>query len=318
MCIKYRSVADLASAIKSNLWRIPGDISFIVGIPRSGLLAASMIALFRNLPICTVQELTNGLAPQCGRTRSPKLKSDAARRILLVDDSIWTGSSMAKALAQLSKVVDVNSIVTCAIYGIHSDHAGCDLIFEVVEPPRYFEWNLFHRKATQKMGFDIDGVLCRDPSTHENDDGPEYQQFIRTSTPLITPTHPIGGVASNRLAKYETPTRQWLTECGINFSNAFFHSANNAEVRRSLGDYVSAKAEAYSSSNWILFIESDKEQAIQICRRANKPVYCYENGQIYYPDSISHRLRSAEHVLRKFILRFKKGIVARMTRLSRS
>jgi uncharacterized HAD superfamily protein len=270
------------------------------------------------LPICTVQEFAKGLAPQCGTTRNPKVKVETARRILLVDDSIWTGTSMANALAHVSAAPEVGSIMTCAVFSTCSNHSGCDLIFEVLEPPRLFEWNLFHRKATGKMGFDIDGVLCRDPNSYENDDGPRYQQFIKTSAPLITPTYPIGGVASNRLSKYEAETKQWLADCGIDCSDAFFHTASNAEARRSSGDYVSIKSAAYSSKDWILFIESDKKQAIEICNRTSKPVYCYENGIVYYPNRLLHWFMSAQQIFYNIIQRYMNMLISKIRAFSRS
>jgi uncharacterized HAD superfamily protein len=317
MSLQYRSVADLTAEIKANLWRIPCDISMVVGIPRSGLLAASLIALFHNLPICTVQEFTQGLAPQFGRTRKPRRNAEHSGRVLLVDDSIWTGASMASALAQISTVINAEAIVKCAIYGIDGAQADCDLVFEFVDPPRYFEWNLFHRKATQRMGFDIDGVLCCDPSNIENDYGPEYEEFLKAPRPLIVPSHPIGGIASNRLAKYEPLTRQWLHESGIAFTEAFFHAAATAQERRQSGDYVSAKAQAYSSSEWILFIESDRQQAEEICRLTEKPVYCYATGEVFHPRYTEHLLKIFKHHLRTFHRRFKKFIAARTTNLLR-
>jgi adenine/guanine phosphoribosyltransferase-like PRPP-binding protein len=46
--VTYR---DLNEDIIRNLHRIPNDIDVVVGVPRSGLLVASQIALYRNLPV---------------------------------------------------------------------------------------------------------------------------------------------------------------------------------------------------------------------------------------------------------------------------
>ena len=38
----------------------------------------------------------------------------------------------------------------------------------------------------------------------------------------------------------------------------------------------------YKNAEWaLLFIESDKNQAQEIAKLSNKPVWCYEDGKMY-------------------------------------
>ena len=46
--MQIRSIADLAKTIRAQAHRIPAEVDLVVGIPRSGMLAASIIALAMN------------------------------------------------------------------------------------------------------------------------------------------------------------------------------------------------------------------------------------------------------------------------------
>ncbi len=46
--MNYRTIADLSNLIRTNLYKIPHDIDVVVGVPRSGMLPATMIALYLN------------------------------------------------------------------------------------------------------------------------------------------------------------------------------------------------------------------------------------------------------------------------------
>ena len=49
--INFRSIEDMNQAIIKGLYKVPRDIDLIAGIPRSGLLAANILALHMNLPL---------------------------------------------------------------------------------------------------------------------------------------------------------------------------------------------------------------------------------------------------------------------------
>ena len=49
--MNYRSVADLNDDVIAGLPLIPADVELVVGIPRSGLLAGTLVALALNVPL---------------------------------------------------------------------------------------------------------------------------------------------------------------------------------------------------------------------------------------------------------------------------
>jgi adenine/guanine phosphoribosyltransferase-like PRPP-binding protein len=64
--MKYITIADLSETIRKNIWKIPRDIDFIIGVPRSGMIAASMIASYLNVPLIDVNSFIAGLEPYGG------------------------------------------------------------------------------------------------------------------------------------------------------------------------------------------------------------------------------------------------------------
>src|ERR1700730_14905231 len=89
--MNYRSVADLEPASRNWLGKLPSDIELIVGVPRSGMLVANLLALHLNLPMTDVEGLLQGRMIHAGArfqcNEMPALLA-TKRRILVVDDSV--------------------------------------------------------------------------------------------------------------------------------------------------------------------------------------------------------------------------------------
>lgn len=49
--MNYRSISDLNQIILKRLYIIPRDIDLVVGIPRSGMFPANLLALYLNRPV---------------------------------------------------------------------------------------------------------------------------------------------------------------------------------------------------------------------------------------------------------------------------
>jgi orotate phosphoribosyltransferase len=86
--MKPLDVAELDLAITGYLPHFPRDIDLVVGIPRRGLLAATMIALYLNLPLTDVEGLCEGRLIQSGprlATWNNRNPLEHARKVLVVD-----------------------------------------------------------------------------------------------------------------------------------------------------------------------------------------------------------------------------------------
>ena len=298
--MNFRSFADMYAAVRINIHRIPLGIDVVVGIPRSGILPAGIIALLRNVAFTDLDGLMQGRVFAAGTQRSkPDYNPDPAtwRRILLVDDSIQSGRSMETALQRVQRG-NRWEVTTCVVFGIESTLAKVDLTLELCPAPRMFEWNLMHHPWLASACVDIDGVLCIDPTAEENDDGPRYREFLSCAKPLYLPTVPVGALVSSRLEKYRTETENWLARSGIVYGALHLMDLNRAEDRRRLNTHALFKANVYSSNpDWRIFIESDPSQAETIAKLTGKAVVCVngmtataENRRISFKRRMGRRI----------------------------
>ena len=288
----FKSFSDLNADIFSNLSKIPKNIDLIVGVPRSGLLLANMIALILNKPITDVNGIGEQRIISMGRTKNVgnNLEFCNLHTILVVEDSINTGKSFSE-VRRIIQALDLDCRVIYLAAYVTKEHAkDVDIYFEVLNPPRVFEWNIFHhRMLLGKACFDMDGVLCEDPTAEQNDDGEQYRAFLQNAAPKILPSAAIGCIVTSRLEKYRELTETWLREHGVEYRELVMLDAT-AEERKSLGLHAIFKADVYKRKEAMLFVESSARQAEEIFELTKKPVYCIENNR-FYDGSAGYKLQ---------------------------
>ena len=290
----FRSINDLNKAIISGLHKLPRDVGLIVGIPRSGLLAANIIALHLNLPMTDLDGLLEGRIIDCGnriKQSGYNKRKLFSKKILVVDDSILLGNTMLKTKQRISAAALNNDLIYCAIYTSPNTRTIVDIYFEVIRGDRIFEWNVMHSKVMTQSCVDIDGVLCVDPTEEENDDGERYRHFLLNTKPLRIPSVKINSLVTCRLEKYRSLTEKWLQTYGVEFEKLIMMDLPNKEARKASGRHASFKAEAYQSTKVRLFIESNYRQAAEIAKITNKPVLCTDAMQMVYPSTAQYATR---------------------------
>ncbi|MBY8082155.1 hypothetical protein KW484_13400 [Vibrio fluvialis] len=286
--MNFKTISDVSNLIDSKLHVfLEKKYDLIVGIPRSGLLVGSIVSLKLNLPIVSFQEFMNNSAVKVGITRNSKVSlslAHDAKKVLLIDDSYNSGRSMEKILKELSEInLDNIEIDTAVIYTSQKKMDDVDFFLEYVPQPRAFEWNLFHSKVVNKILFDIDGVVCVDPTDKENDDGNEYKKFLLTAKPKHIPSHQVKGFVTSRLERYRPETTKWLSDNGIEFQSLIMSNHESAEQRKKANDHGYHKGIIYKDSDAILFIESDSKQAREISKISGKNVYCIDENKLFTP-----------------------------------
>ena len=289
--MNYRSLNDLSQLSTACASKIPNDIELVVGIPRSGMLAASVIALKLNIPLTDVYSFLRNDELKKGSTRTYKhdrlVKPWDAKKVLLVDDSICSGNSM-RAAVDTMKDVFAGTVVTMAFFAEKHNQDMVDIHFELVPQPRVFEWNIMHHPFLKDACLDIDGVLCVDPTQDENDDGPNYLGFLGNTRPLFIPSVKVAHLVTSRLEKYRPQTEEWLKRHGVQYGQLHMLDLPSAEERRRLKIHHKFKAEVYAAQPLArLFIESEKAQAVEIMALSNKPVYCIETNRMYRPGELA-------------------------------
>jgi orotate phosphoribosyltransferase len=298
--MNYRSVSDMGASARQLAQSLPTDIDLIVGIPRSGLLAANLLCLSLDRPMTDIDGLCNERLLQTGHRYDGDVSSfDDLDRVLVLDDSVKSGTQMTETKSQLDAMEFGFDIDYAAIYVSQKGHQFVDYWAEVVDTPRVFEWNLMHHPMLKRACFDIDGVLCREPTTTENDDGPRYREFLETVDPRIVPSERIGWLVTSRLEQYRPETERWLARHGIEYDHLVMMDEPSMEARRRGGRHASFKAEVYDATDSVLFVESDAEQATTIAEIAGKPVYCYDTNEMVRPGTVADLRTKSDRYLSK-------------------
>lgn len=281
--MNYKTVADMNADTRQLAKDLPQDIDLVVGIPRSGLLAANLLCLHLDVPMTDVESLCSGRILDTGSRGVDDLSVDAIDSVVVVDDSVLTGSQMTESRRRLEEQEFPFDIHFSSVYISPRGHQYVDYWSEVVPSPRVFEWNILHHTRLDEFCVDIDGVLCRDPTPEENDDGENYREFLTEVEPNVVPNREIGWLVTARLEKYRAETEAWLDRHGINYDTLVMMDVPDMETRRAQGNHARYKAEVYESAGASLFIESDAEQAAKICAASNKPVYSYGTNEMLNP-----------------------------------
>ena len=304
--MNYRSIAQLSDQLIGWSKTLPHDIDVVVGIPRSGLLAANIFALYRNLPLADLDGFLAGRVLGTGKSRSnPFHKKEAGvraddaaltesteqfldrpRRVLVLDDSIHSGRSLQEAREKIEAAGLPHDVVYGAVYVTPETVDLPDVYCEVLYYPRAFEWNVLHHHVLRSACLDMDGVLCVDPLSHENDDGEKYRRFLLEARPLLLPTAFIGHIVTSRLEKFRPETEAWLAEHGVTYGSLVMMDYPDRETRMRMNTYSAHKAKAYRETGATLFIESEIKQAVEIASLSKKEVLCIDTMQLIQPGSL--------------------------------
>lgn len=221
-----------------------------MAVPRSGYIIAGLIALNLNLPICSLNEYLTQSVPVGGRrTEGFNLNFQDKQKILIVDDSVSSGWEMRRVREQVASCNLNHETVFLAAYASSSACELVNIALEIIDPPQIFEWNMYHHPHLINSCVDIDGVLCRDATKEEDDDGERYLNFLENVEPRIIPTVKIGWLITSRLEKYRAQTEKWLKRHGVRYKNLIMQDLPDLETRRKLNSDAKFKAKIYDSLN---------------------------------------------------------------------
>lgn len=269
--MNFRNYNDLYFDVLRWSTRLPHNIDVVIGVPRSGMLVAFMLAQIRNIHLGSVESLISG---KFEHGRSRRIYGEIPpRKILVVDDSFSSGKTMNAVRAKLARFKNV-------LYGVVYMGKGkghlVDFYYQKMLNPRAFIWQIFHSDNLSGACVDIDGVLCLDPTGKQNDgDGPRYQKFLQTATPLILPTYLIHSLVTARLERWRAFTEQWLERHNVRYKNLIMSQCKTAKDRGNHTNHATEKALYYKKTKeTFLFIESSWLQAQTIQQISGKAVLC--------------------------------------------
>ncbi len=270
---KYNFVSVDDLVIWTNEWvkSLPNSYDVIVGIPRSGLLVASLIALKLGKPLSTPELFIQG---QYWLSEEIERKGKAEHKnILLVDDSIDTGKDMAKSMQLLSSHCGNLNITKAALMAHEDSKTLVDLYYKIIPHPRLFEWCLVHANKG-RLAADLDGVICENCPPGFDSDEELYIEWIRTAKPYIIPVFEIDVIVSNRLEKYRSDTEEWLAQHGVGYKELILWNISSKLERD--GKLAQNKIESLLKIKPDIIWESNLSQAKQIWEATEIPVLCVD------------------------------------------
>jgi uncharacterized HAD superfamily protein len=320
--MEYRNFNDLNRAITDYLPDLPRDLDLVVGVPRSGMLAANILALHLNIPYTDLDGYIEGRVIGAGRRPMRSPGEGGRRKVLVVDDSVLFGTQMREARRVVGESGTPDHVIFGAVYVTPESRHLVDVGFETVPSGRCFAWNAMHHPFLGTCCVDIDGVLCSNPTPEENDDGPRYRRFLETARPLFVPTVEIGWLVTGRLEKYRPETEAWLRAHGVKYRHLLMLDLPSATARREAGGATPFKSQSYLKTDATLFIESSYNESVLISRATGKPVLSVETQEMINPSfayklSLLHR-RNASGVVKRIPRWIKRRVWGRIRNLVRA
>lgn len=269
--MNFITFEQLNACIYQNITKIPKDIDLVVGIPRSGMLVANLIALDLNLPFTDMESFLDGRMYKTGSTRKCKswiTSVQQAKKVLIVDDSISKGNAMKEAKEKLKDVYPDKQYVFCAAYALPTNISQVDVYFEICNHPRMFEWNYLHHWGLQYACMDLEGII------------------EEKGIPKILPTQKVKYIISVKKEEERQQIETWLCSNGIEFERVILRT-ENMEFSP-----VQWKAEFYKKhSDSVIYISAKYEEAEFICKEAGKQVFCQETRELLTPESLIARAK---------------------------
>ncbi len=306
--MNYRAIGDVSFLVNEQVGNVPHDVDLIVGIPRSGMLVASILSLKLNLPLTDLYSFQRNDPLKKGNTRVYKNDQLAhpheAKKILLVDDSIASGNSMREAVA-LAKNCFQGEVLTMVAFAERANSHQVDIFLEAVEQPRVFEWNILHHSIINHACVDLDGVLCAQFASKEL----QACDYL-AAKPLFIPSARIAHLITTRPERYRAETEAWLAEHGVQYDELHMLEEPTSNQHQSSSWKAAYKARVYQSDHHaVLYVERRADHAREIVRLSNKPVFCLATNEMLNPGTSILALK--QQLVRKS-LTFQEKVIGRL------
>jgi orotate phosphoribosyltransferase len=262
----YISTAQLLADTLNLRTQLPEDTAAVVGVARSGMLPASLLACHLHRPLYSVS--ADGVR-DCGR--GARLRGALPLGpIVLIDDTVYNGLQMRQREELVRQHFGKQSIIRCAVYSTPPGAGAVDLISALLPPPHYLEWNLANSGYLATTAWDLDGIIVTN----------------HTALPLYTPrSAPVRMIITARPGTERETTIRHLRRLGVTLQELVMWpgSAKDREAILQADPEAVArwKARVYRNSKCQLYVESEPGLARAIARISQLPVLCPVAGQVF-------------------------------------
>lgn len=267
---KFVSLSDYAGMVSEWIRELPKDFDIVCAIPRSGLIAGSMIATTLGKPLTTPDLLLAGTVWEAhNQIANPVIKT-----VLLVDDSIGTGASMVDCSKRIQANYPDIKIIWAALFVRNEsrDKIDCCHIRHSDNMRLSFEFNL-SRLATSygRIAMDMDGVICRDYVDPLPDE--RYVGWITEVDPYLIPKGCVDAIITNRSECHRKITEDWLREHEVEYKSLIMNDGGSNALQFKTDTLMKLKPA------W--FWESDPLLSEAIYKATRIPVLCTNTGRFF-------------------------------------
>lgn len=269
--ITYVKTNELVSDTLEWIKSFPQRFDMVVGIPRAGLIPASIISTQLGVPLTMPDLFPRAFI-------SNKTYDTLPNEVLVVDDASGRaeGGTMDTILKMLTTKSPKTKFWKASTYVMESCANFFDLYHRVIRDKGRFvcEWNLQHDKYFGILGADMDGVLCEDCSEEDDKDEAKYVNHLVNARPYFIPDYEIDYIVTGRLEKYRAETEAWLARHRIKYGKLIMWNLQDKSQRTNPAQY---KAKELLLSKPGMFIESRHLEAGVISRKVGIHVFCFEH-----------------------------------------
>jgi uncharacterized HAD superfamily protein len=242
---------------------LPRDVDCVVGIPRAGLITATIVATRLGKKLTTPELFMQG------RTLKDEPIVLEKNKVLLIDDGAGRGVTMKKAKDKLQNFNPRLDIV-CGVSHVYPKAAsivtaGTNLIREV-----WLESEL-NENPDSGVGSDLDGVLCFDFAEGTLPSVEAYQNLEAKFIPLYV----LDFIATGRHERFRKVTEEWLAKQGIKYKQLIMRTEAEGN------DNIMVKIKAIESIRPRVYFESHTVEAERIYKETLCPVLCFQTMTLY-------------------------------------
>ncbi len=242
-----------------------GNYDAVVGIPRSGMVPASMAALELGVPLWTMakhgaSQLSTGL-----RLQQSAVDKRKAQRLLILDDSSASGAQMRLAREAMSlphlKHLDVTY---ASVIVTPRGRRNVDLHHAVIELPHWFEWNFFgNAKMLREFRTCVElGVMRKEENLAWT--VPRFTHITTLLSDMPSTDHNVEAI------------RSWMLQHDITCDNLVLRPE---AIQVGSEEHITWKAKQASFYASGLYVAEHAEQAASLTRHKNKLVLCPALGK---------------------------------------
>jgi len=257
--VSWISTADLAQRAVELVPRIPPGITRVIGIPRSGMIPASIIATMLHVPLYTLRK--NTIQPVGAGVRMRDHRERKGETVL-VDDTVHNG----KTLKQLRLECDeIQGMLTAVCYARQEAAHVADLVGQFLPTPHFLEWNFPNCFYAKHLSWDMDGIICHNPP--------------RDNEPYLLPRiTEVGSIVTARPESERERTLSWLDTWGASTRSLVMWQGSERDRwnAKAIGSW---KADETAKAGSEFYVESEPEVADQI-RKHGVRTLCPKQGYL--------------------------------------